>query len=485
MDERPAAARQAPDGAPPRPLVVDVDGTLIKTDLLFESALQFVAHRPTEAWKLPAWTLAGRSELKALLADRVTLDMATIPLRDEVVAVIRDAQRRSVPVYLASASDHRYVQALAVRLGGVEGVFASRPGDNLAGTRKAERLVREFGAGGYDYIGDRPVDFPVWESAGGVLAVAHNTGFERRVTGSFPAAQIVARPRPSPRSYVKAMRPHQWAKNVLVFLPMLAGHHFTPASIAAGILAFMCFSLAASSAYIVNDLLDLPADREHARKRGRPFAAGAVPIQHGILLASALLALAIGGALAISGEFLAVLALYVVATLTYSFLLKRKPIVDVITLGGLYTIRVLGGVVAVHAKQSPWLLMFCLFLFLSLALVKRCSELVANQGRGKLDISGRGYRVGDLGMLSALGAAAGYGAVLVVTLYLASPDIAKLYTYPTRMWLICPLLLYWISRVLLISHRGEMHDDPVVFAISDRISWIIGLLVVIIVGLSI
>lgn len=485
MEERWTAARQASGGGPPRPLVVDVDGTLIKTDLLFESALQFAAHRPMEAWKLLGWTFAGRSELKAYLADRIALDTATLPLRDEVVTVIREAQRQAVPVYLASASDHRYVHALAVRLGGVKGVFASRPGDNLAGTRKAERLVRQFGAGGYDYIGDRPVDFPVWESAGGVLAVAHSSGFARSVKSSFPAALIVASPRLAIRSYLKAMRPHQWAKNVLVFLPMLAGHHFKPAAIAAAILAFMCFSLAASSAYIVNDLLDLPADREHPRKRDRPFAAGAVPIQHGIVLAAALLAVAIGGALAVSIEFLAVLALYVVATLTYSFFLKRKPIVDVITLGGLYTIRVLGGVVAVDAKQSPWLLMFCLFLFLSLALVKRCSELVAIQARGRLDISGRGYRVGDLGILSALGASAGYGAVLVVTLYLASPDVAKLYTYPTRMWLICPLLLFWISRILLLSHRGEMHDDPVVFAISDRTSWIVGLLVVIIVGLSI
>lgn len=467
-----------------RPLVVDVDGTLIRTDLLHESALQFVASHPADAWRLPGWLLAGKAALKARLADRVDLDFETIPLRAEVVELIRKAQAQGVPVYLASASDARYVDALARRIGGLAGIFATEGGTNLAGPAKAERLVEAFGAGGFDYVGDAPIDYPVWRAGGSALAVA-GPGFERRVLRDFPGARIVARTRNEPRAYAKAMRPHQWAKNLLVFLPMLAGHHFSPAAILAALLAFACFSLAASSAYIVNDLLDLPADREHPRKRGRPFAAATVPIQHGVLLAAALLAMAVAGALAISGEFLGVLAVYMTATLTYSLLLKRKPIVDVIVLGGLYTIRVLGGVVAVGAKQSPWLLMFCLFLFLSLAIVKRCSELVASQARGGGRISGRGYRSDDLGMVSALGAAAGYGAVLVVTLYLASPEVARLYSHPTRMWLICPLLLYWISRILLLAHRGEMHDDPVVFAITDRISWITGALVAVVVALSI
>lgn len=473
------------DGPAARPLIVDVDGTLIKTDLLYESALQLVARHPGMAWKLPGWVFAGKSALKRRIADHVDLDMETMPLREEVVALVRDAQGRGVPVYLASASDARYVDALARRIGGIAGVFGTSAGVNLAGARKAERLEQEFGRGGYDYVGDRPVDYSVWRSAGSVLAIAHDAGFERRVLRDFPGARIVARARPDARGYVQAMRPHQWAKNVLVFLPMFAGHHFSAGAIVGALLAFVCFSLAASSAYIVNDLLDLPADREHHRKRNRPFAAAAVPIQHGIVLAGVLLALALTGALAISAEFMGVLAIYVATTLTYSFLLKRKPIVDVIVLGGLYTIRVLGGVVAVEAKQSPWLLMFCLFLFLSLAIVKRCSELVASQSSGRAQISGRGYRVDDLAMISALGAAAGYGAVLVVTLYLASPEVARLYSYPTRMWLICPLLLYWISRILLLAHRGEMHDDPVVFAISDRVSWITGALVAAVVALSI
>ncbi|MBU3077175.1 UbiA family prenyltransferase [Sphingomonas quercus] len=476
---------EAITGPDPIPLAVDVDGTLLRTDLLHEAALHFIARNPLQAPQLLVWLIGGKARLKANLADRIEPGTDSVPLREETLALIRAAQAEGRPVWLASASDRRYVEALADRIGGIAGVIATDRDTNVAGAAKAQRLTEAFGERGYDYVGDMPVDMAVWQSARRRLLVAHSRGFEARVRRAFPDVELVARPRSRPRGYIRAMRPHQWAKNALLFLPMIAGHHFDAATILATLIAFVCFCLAASSAYILNDLLDLPGDRDHPRKCRRPFAAGEVPIVHGILLGVMLIAAAIALAQLLPVRFLGTLLVYVVATVAYSMILKRKVVVDVIVLGGLYTLRVLGGLAATGTQQSPWLLMFSLCIFLSLALVKRCSELVQRRDAGKTATTGRGYRVGDLNVLFPLAAAAGYGAVLVVTLYMSSPEVMALYAHPARMWLVCPLLLYWISRVLILSSRSELHDDPVIFAITDRASWATGLCVGAIIAVSI
>jgi 4-hydroxybenzoate polyprenyltransferase len=463
-----------PGGAQDKlPLVVDVDGTLVTTDLLHEAALQFVARHPLQAWRLPIWTLSGKARLKSELAERVECDAATLPLCDEVVAAIREAQVEGRPVWLASASERRYVQAVADRVGGIAGIFATDANVNLSGGRKAAALVAAFGEGGFDYIGNCKVDVPVWRGARHALVVSRSARFTREVQRQLPHARQVAGRRPGFLPYVRALRPYQWVKNLLVFLPLVAGHTFDPATVGRTLLAFVCFCLAASSAYIINDLLDLPGDRDHARKRNRPFASGAIPVAHGPPIAVLLMMAAFGASLLLPLWFAGVLLLYVTLTLAYSLFLKRRVLIDVITLGALYTIRVLGGVAAVGVEQSPWLLMFSLFLFLSLAAVKRCSELVARRAAGKTSAAGRGYVVEDLPVLLCLAAAAGYGSVLVVSLYIASPEVQELYAHPERLWLICPLLLYWISRVLLLANRDLLHDDPVIFAFRDRASWLV------------
>jgi 4-hydroxybenzoate polyprenyltransferase/phosphoserine phosphatase len=467
------------------PLVVDVDGTLIKTDLLQEATLQFVARHPAEVFRLVPWLASGKATLKARLADRIDPRVDLIPLHEETVDRIRAAQADGRRVFLASASDRRYVETLAARIGGIAGVFATSGTVNLSGANKAAELEAAFGHGGFDYIGDSPVDFPVWRSARRVLVVAHSAAFAKRVLRAFPDAEILAETKASPRAYIKTLRVHQWAKNALLFLPAIASHRFDLEAIGAALLAFFCFSFAASSAYIVNDLLDLPGDRDHPTKHRRPFAAGNVPVVGGIVLGLTLMLAAALGSLLLPPRFIAVLAAYVVTTLAYSFVLKRRLLIDVITLGGLYTLRVFAGLAALQLADSPWLLMFSLFLFLSLAVVKRCSELVARANAGKTDTLGRGYRTIDLGVMFPLGAAAGYGAVFVVALYLSSPDVAKLYMHPTRMWLICPLLLYWISRVLILTIRGEVDDDPLIFALKDRISWVTGACVAGVIAVSI
>ncbi|WP_188517352.1 UbiA family prenyltransferase [Alsobacter metallidurans] len=468
------------------PLVVDVDGTLIKSDILHESALQFVARYPYQIWKLPVWLRTqGKSGLKTELAKVADPVVASIPIRDETLTLIREAQSAGRRVYLASASERSMVEALADRIGGVTGVFATESTVNLAGDAKAERLIAEFGRGGFDYVGDAKVDFPVWQASRRVLAVSHKRGFEAKLMSAFPDAQVIARPTASLADMARALRPHQWAKNSLVFVALLAGHHFTASAIFASVLAFICFSMAASSAYLINDLLDLPGDRAHSRKRYRPFASGSTPIMHGIVAAVALGCGAFALATALPWKFRFILLLYVITTLGYSLLLKRKLVIDVVALGGLYALRVLGGMTALGLAQSPWLLMFSLFLFSSLAIVKRCSELTANKREAHGRLIGRGYQVRDLRVLFPCAAAAGYGSVLVFSLYLSSPEMRGLYSHPDRLWLVCPLLIYWISRVLILSNRDEMHDDPVVFALTDRNSLLTGCCVLAVLAISI
>ncbi|MQT14262.1 UbiA family prenyltransferase [Segnochrobactrum spirostomi] len=456
--------------ADPVPLVIDVDGTLIKTDLLYESALQFVAKHPLQVHRLPLWLSNGKAHLKTALADRIEVNGHTIPLRHEVVELIAEAKAQGRPVFLASASERRWVQAIADAIGPLAGVFATDAATNLEGDRKAAALEAAFGAGGFDYVGNQDVDIPVWRKARRAIVVAETSAFESRVLRALPDAEVLARPRTQLRRYVKALRVHQWAKNVLVFLPLLASHRFTLEDVLAALLAFVCFSLAASSAYILNDLLDLPADREHRTKSRRPFAAGDVPVLHGVAMVPALAAAAFLTALLLPPRFAVILALYYASTIVYSLILKRRVLVDVITLAGLYTIRVFGGVAALSMAWSPWLMMFSLFLFLSLAAVKRCSELIDRQKAGKEPPPGRGYHFEDLRVMLPLGVAAGYGAVAVVALYLNSPEVRALYEHPNRLWLLCPIVLYWISRILILCNRGQMHEDPVVFATTDKVS---------------
>ncbi len=472
-------------GTSPVPLVVDVDGTLVRGDLLHEAALQFVARHPLQVWRLVTWLARGKARLKHELASRIDPGTDSVPLRDETLAVIDAARSQGRPVVLASASHRRWVEPIAARIDGAE-VLASDDRVNLAGHAKASALIDRFGEGGFDYVGDHRVDMPVWAAARRALLVSHDNGLERKVRQRFPDAELIARDRPALRQHLRALRMHQWAKNLLVFLPLIAGHGILdPAAALATLAAFIAFCTAASSAYIVNDLLDLPGDRDHPRKRFRPFAAGLLSPARGLVLATTLMvgAFAIGALL--PWRFVLVLGSYVALTLAYSLVLKRRLLIDIIVLGGLYTIRVFGGVAAMQQPQSPWLLMFSLFLFLSLAAVKRCSELVARREAGKSAPLGRGYRLVDLQVLFPLAAASGYAAVLVVTLYLSSPEVVELYSHPSRMWLICPLLLYWISRVLVIAGRNELHDDPVIFALTDRTSWLTGVLIAFIITLSI
>ena len=460
-------------GAEPRPLVVDLDGTLLKTDLLVESFLHLLARDPLAALGAVGQLRHGKAALKARLTECAALDMSLMPMDAAVLALIAEQRAAGGKVVLASASDARYVHAVADHLGGFDAVLGSREGVNLSGANKATRLVEDFGEGGFDYVGNAPVDMHIWQHANTAYLAGGSAGLARKLHQHHADARTLPHQAGGLRAYARAMRPHQWLKNLLVFAPAAAGHALF-ANIGVLLVAFVAFSLCASSVYITNDLLDLAGDREHPRKRNRPFASGAVPALGGIALAAALLAAAFGLALALAGDFVLVLAAYYLLTSAYSFYLKRKPVVDVITLAMLYGMRLVAGGHASHIMLSLWMEALAVFLFLALALVKRSAELVSRIQSGKGEMSGRGYMLTDLPVIEAMSAAAGYNAVLVLALYINSATQREAYGHPERLFFLCVLLLAWISRMLVITRRGWMNDDPIVFAVRDRWSQVIG-----------
>lgn len=462
MDQQVAAAE--------RPLVVDLDGTLIRSDLLVEGCFALLSEAPLRLPRAAAALAHGRAAFKARVAAEAPLDPASLPFNDEFLAFLRAEHARGRRLFLATAADAGYAHALADQLGLFAGVFASDGTTNLKGSAKARALVAAFGPRGFDYAGNAPADLAVWEQAGGVVAVNASPALLRTIRARFPDATIIAPRQRRARDYLRALRPHQWLKNLLLLVPGFAAHRFDAPMALACAIAFVSFSLCASSVYLLNDLLDLRHDRQHRTKRHRPLAAGRIDIPHGIAIFLAALAAAAALGTLLPTAFLDVLGGYYALTLAYSMRLKRQPIIDVITLAALYGIRIVAGGAAVAVTLSPWLLAFSIFFFLCLALVKRSTELTDRRGRDANDPPGRGYRRDDLSVLQTMAAAAGYVAVLVFILYINSPAVAGLYTNAERLWAIPAILLYWISRVLILTHRGDMHDDPVIFAARDHTS---------------
>lgn len=451
-------------------LVVDLDGTLIRSDMLLECFWSSFSR----SWRTPFRALAGlakgRAALKARLAQTGAPDPATLPYTPEVLAHIRAWRERGGRVALVTAADQSLADAVVGHLGLFDEAHGSDGRINLKGAAKAAFLRDRFGTRGFIYAGDSTVDLAVWHEAAGAVTVGAAPGLRARVERLHPDATHLAPPASVLRPTLKAMRPHQWLKNVLVFLPMIAAHHLTPEALTQGLLAFAAFSLVASSVYLLNDLLDLASDRAHPRKRNRPLASGALPLVRGMMLVPALFLAGVATALALAPLFLLVLAGYYILTITYSLWLKRQPILDICALGSLYTFRVAAGGAAMGLALSVWLLAFSAFLFFSLAAVKRQAELVDMSQRGVDAAAGRGYRVGDLPVVTQMATASGYVSVLVLMLYFNQPTVLQHYSAPMVLWGACLVLLYWISRMILMAQRGQMDDDPTVFAARDRVS---------------
>jgi 4-hydroxybenzoate polyprenyltransferase len=462
--------------AQPVPLCVDLDGTLIRGDALWEGVLGLVRDRPFGALGLPLWLGGGRAAFKRRVADASPCVAERLPYREELVAWLK-RERLERPVVLCTAADESVARRVASHLGVFDDVLCSDGATNLKGESKAARLVERYGERGFDYVGNDASDLAVWSRARHAYVVGRGPALATRAGRVASVERRFGEDDEAPLgAWLRALRLYQWVKNLLVFVPLLTAHLVAQAEAwFAATVAFAAFGMFASAAYVLNDLLDLHADRAHARKRHRPFAAGALSIAAGVAAIPMLVLAGAALSLLLPAPFALALATYFAVTVAYSLLLKRIAIVDVVTLAALYTLRVVAGTLALGLALSFWLLAFSMFMFLSLALVKRYAELSASTRAPGEAVAGRGYVGSDLPILGSLGAASGYLGVLVLALYINSTASAERYDRPEALWLLCPLLLYWISRTWLITHRGDMHDDPILFAARDRTSHAVAL----------
>ncbi len=463
--------------APPadRPICVDLDGTLVKTDTLHDALLVMVRTHSRALAQVPGWIAKGKAALKREVTERVTLDVAHLPYNKPLLAFLEQQRGLGRELYLATGADRVLAERVAAHLGIFAGVLASDGTINLTGQNKLASFRQRFGEGGFDYIGNARPDVPLLTHAGSPMVANPDASLLKAVRERkfIPDRQFIDRA-PALKVLRRALRIHQWAKNVLIFVPLLLAHALYAQTIGRALSAFFCFSLCASSTYIVNDLLDIEADRRHPRKRFRPFASGDLQAKTGVLISAGLLALSFAIAATLPAAFLGYLLLYLVSTLSYSLYLKRVVLVDVVLLSGLYTLRLLAGAAATSIAISPWLAGFSVFLFLSLAMVKRFAELQNIRAAGQVPSNGRGYLLSDVEQLRSFGTASAYASVVVFSLYISGAEVTGLYAHPQRMWLITPIMILWISRVWLLASRGELDEDPVIFAVTDRMSLLLG-----------
>ena len=499
-----AVPSYSPDAATEVPLCVDLDGTLVKSDTLIDAVLLLARQQPASPLHWPRWVSKGKAGFKREVTSRATIEVEHLPYNQPLLDYLREEHGRGRRIYLATAADIDFARQVAAHFGDLfTGVLASDGTLNLAGANKLKAFQERFPEG-FTYIGNAIPDRTLLQAS--VLPMVANphsslrsalkrdrTAIHREFIDQSPAA----------KSLLKAIRIHQWAKNVLIFLPAILAHNLSPRALITSLLAFFSLSFCASATYIINDLLDIEADRRHPRKRRRPFASGDLSPLTGVgvvaffFVVALVLALFVpvaashlhgpstsSGLLTVSHSFILWLGIYTVTTLAYSFSLKRIPLVDVLVLSGLYTIRLLAGAGASGVAISEWLAAFSIFFFLSLAFVKRFSELELMIASGRDKASGRGYRTGDIEQLRALGTSSAFAAVVVLSMYISNLTTGHLYTHIVRLWVLMPVLILWISRVWLLASRGELHEDPVVYAITDRMSWFLGALCALIVWLA-
>ncbi len=457
------------------PLVVDLDGTLVRTDLLCEVLFTLLRHRPWRFLLLLPALLRGRAALKARVAAEIELDPHRLPWNEAVVEFVQARAATGQPIWLATAADQRHAETVARHLGLFDRIFASSPGHNLKGWRKVEAL-RKVAPAGFDYIGDAGADWPLLLEA-------------RRGWTAGPAAERLARaasrrgarvealpgddsPTGGGISLVQLIRPHQWLKNALVLLPLVTAHHWhDAATVTNSLLALAAFCLVASAAYVLNDLLDVEHDREHPRKRERPIASGAVSQPLALGLLPLLLLAATGLALPLPWQAAAALLAYFLLTTLYSVYLKRVAFIDILTLTLLYNLRIVCGAAAAGIWLSYWLVAFTLFLFLALATMKRVNELRELSGAADQRAIGRGYVSGDERLLLPFGIGCSMAATVVLGLYMTGDTMREVYSRPLSLVALVPVVLLWQGHLWLATIRGRMHDDPLVYAVRDPATW--------------
>jgi len=462
-----------------KPLCVDLDGTIIATDTLMESILIAVKKNPLMLLIFPFWLIRGRYYFKTQIGKRVIPKPELYPYRPEIINYLKSEKQKGREIVLATATVKPIADSVAAYLGIFDKVIASENSNNLRARSKRDRLVELYGEKGFGYIGDSGADYEVWEAADYAILVEPSKSIENKVKKIKDEVIIFKNRINKIKLITREIRVYQWLKNILIFFPLLMAHKVTDIqSFVNVIFAFFAFSLIASSVYVLNDLLDLESDRHHPRKKNRPFASGSLRLEWGFFMSPLLLA---GGILLsiylLPIDFFYYLLIYFILTTSYSFYLKKQPIFDVIILACLYTLRLVAGASAVQVQASPWLLGFSIFLFLSLAFIKRYQELLVMREQNKNESKGRGYIVEDMSLISNMGPASGYMSVLVLALYVNSKEVVSLYHRPEVLWFVVLCLLFWISRMWLLAFRGKMDDDPLVYTGKDWVSYVVGAIV--------
>ena len=471
MNDYPSSHRVAGSGTQKLPLFVDLDGTLTPTDTLVESVLQLIKRSPLNVFRMLLWLLRGRAAFKAMVAQRARIPADSLPYNESLLQYLRQQKEDGRLLVLATAAHESIASGVAAHLQLFEDVLSTNSGTNLKGVDKL-RAIEQRAPHGFVYAGDSRADLPIWAAAKAAIVVGASPAVAERVRRSMvPVECEFERPSSGLLVWMRALRVHQWVKNLLLLVPLLTAFSFTDFDNLAVIgVAFLAFSLAASATYVVNDLWDLANDRAHPRKKARPFAAARISILQGLGVALVSLVLGLTLAAYVSFGFLLMLLLYLVLTSVYSWVLKRYVLLDVLMLSMLYTLRILAGSIAIGVPTTSWMIAFSVFVFFSLALVKRCAELVSLENSGVLATRGRDYRVTDLAVLWPLGVGAALCSVLVLGLFISAPETQARYTSPAILWLMLPGLIYWLARLWVKTSRGEMHDDPIVFAVKDRAS---------------
>ena len=459
------------------PLCVELDGSLIKSNVLGDGILLLLRTTPLQALNLPLWAARGRRYLESMIWSKAPLDITHLPFNRPLLAYLHAQHGEGKEIFLVTDTPPQLTDRIEDHLGIFTGVVRTERirGERRPGT--ASLLKRRF-EDGFDYIGGNNADAVALASARHAMLANPGPALNAMIRGKrIRLSQVFEDRKPLSRSIPRAMRVHQWLKNVLILIPLFLAHAFSMNSLLKVSIAFFSFCLCASSTYIVNDLLDVHVDRRHPKKRFRPFAAGDLSTGFGVGMAVLLFSASIAGATQLPTSFLRWLSLYAIATLAYSLWLKKLVLVDVILLSTLYTLRLLAGAAAAQVKISGWLGGFAAFLFLSLAMVKRFSELQNSRSQGSQIANGRGYLLIDLEQIRSFGTASAYASIVVFSLYINNRDVIALYGHAPHLWLIVPFMILWISRVWLLAGRGELNEDPVVFAVTDRISLLIGLCV--------
>src|SRR5271157_477151 len=458
------------------PLVLDLDGTLFATDTLHESLILFLRKHPSDAWRIPGWVMSGRAVAKERLAVAVAKEnLAHFPTNVELVAFAEREAARGRRVVLATAADRVIAEKAGARFQFIAEVIASNGGENLKGEAKARELMSRF-PDGFVYAGDSPSDLHIWSKASGAIVVGGRSALEQKVRASTPLLATFPGTSVSASAIRRSLRLHQWAKNALVFVPLiLGGKALDPTAWLHAAMGFAAIGLLASAAYVLNDLWDLADDRQHWSKKQRPLASGDLSIAFGfgLIVVASLGAFALGLVAGRGGA--AVLALYLALSLAYSFRLKREPIIDVFALATLFTMRLALGVVVADVALSPWLIVFSMFIFLSLSLAKRQTEIARMVEHGRERALGRGYCASDAPLVLAIGISTMMATVLIMVIYLIDDAFPTgFYRHPDMLWGFPVIIFLFLARIWLLCHRGELHDDPVAFALKDRISLLLG-----------